>query len=122
MNLPGQKIRKVKTVGIGRGWGASAFFFKQVKEMHRHSPLVFWGGSTIMLAAVGAFISIVMMNSGDDGEPMSSSLIMMVATITSISVSYTHLDVYKRQIVRNAQYSSESKKRKVFAIFFAKKC
>ena len=82
MNLPGQKIRKVKTVGIGRGWGASAFFFKQVKEMHRHSPLVFWGGSTIMLAAVGAFISIVMMNSGDDGEPMSSSLIMMVATIT----------------------------------------
>ena len=55
MNLPGQKIRKVKTVGIGRGWGASAFFFKQVKEMHRHSPLVFWGGSTIMLAAVGAF-------------------------------------------------------------------
>ena len=88
MNLPGQKIRKVKTVGIGRGWGASAFFFKQVKEMHRHSPLVFWGGSTIMLAAVGAFISIVMMNSGDDGEPMSSSLIMMVATITSIYVLF----------------------------------
>lgn len=41
-----------------------------------------------MLAAVGAFISIVMMNSGDDGEPMSSSLIMMVATITSIYVLF----------------------------------
>lgn len=88
MNMPGQKIRKVKKVGIGHGWGASAFFFKQVKELHRHSPLVFWGGSTIMLAAVGAFISVVMMNAGDDGEPMSANLIMMIATITLIYVLF----------------------------------
>ncbi len=88
MNLPGQKVRKVKTVGIGHGWGASTFFFKQIKEMHRHSPLVFWGGSTIMLAGVGAFIAVVMMNAGDDGEPMSSNLIMMIATITLIYVLF----------------------------------
>ena len=55
--------------------------------MHRHSPW-YSGGLHHYAAAVGAFISIVMMNSGDDGEPMSSSLIMMVATITSIYVLF----------------------------------
>ena len=68
--------------------GRQRLFFKQVRELHRHSPLVFWGGSTIMLAAVGAFISVVMMNAGDDGEPMSANLIMMIATITSIYVQF----------------------------------
>ena len=88
MNLPGQKIRKGKDRRHRPRMGRQRLFLQAGKgNAPPFSPGIL-GGSTIMLAAVGAFISIVMMNSGDDGEPMSSSLIMMVATITSIYVLF----------------------------------
>ena len=82
---PAGRTVKVRGTGLGGGWGASAFFFKQVRELRRRSRLVFVGGSTILLLAVCLFMAIVMAKTGkSDGETLSPNIVMMITAIIGV--------------------------------------
>ena len=71
------KTPKVRETGLRGGWGASAFFYKQFREIKRTSRLVFLGKSTLTVLAAGLFMAIVMKNVGGDGEPMPPNIVMV---------------------------------------------
>jgi hypothetical protein len=58
VSLPTKK--KVGRTGIGRGWGASAFFYKHLMENRRGSRFAWIGSSTLMLLLVNAAVAVVM--------------------------------------------------------------
>lgn len=78
------KTPKVRDTGIGGGWGASAFFYKQMREMKRRSRLIFVGTSTLGALAASLFMVIVMGRSDD----MSPSILMMVGAIMAVYVLF----------------------------------
>lgn len=67
--------------GISRGWGASVFFFKQIKEMRRRNRLLFFDVFTILTLAICVVLPRLIQF--DEGEG-SSSLSLGIAVMTSI--------------------------------------
>lgn len=80
----GQRKIKVRDTGIGRGWGATAFFFKQLREMKRRSRLIFVGWTTLILTAGVVFMTQLMTRVADGEEALSPNLAMMVALMMGI--------------------------------------
>ncbi|MCI1955418.1 MAG: putative ABC exporter domain-containing protein [Oscillospiraceae bacterium] len=76
---PGGKVKTGKT-GIGRGWGANAFFYKHLCEARRRSRLVFLGVSTfVTLAADLALAFVIRFSSrGDPDAPAPNVLLLIV--------------------------------------------
>ena len=77
-NAGGGREIKVRDTGIGRGWGASAFFFKHLREMRRRSRLVFVGGATLLQLAGGVILALVLRFAG--GGEMSPGMVMIMVT------------------------------------------
>lgn len=73
---------KVRDTGIRRGWGASAFFYKHLREIRRRSRLVFVSGTTVVLAAGAVFMTQLFTRL--DGEEMPPNIGMMTVLIMGI--------------------------------------
>ena len=79
---PFQRRVKVRDTGLRRGWGASAFFYKHLREIRRRSRLVFISGTTLVLTAGAVFMTQLFTRV--DSEGMSPNLAMMVALILGV--------------------------------------
>ncbi len=75
---------KVKDTGLKGGWGASAFFYKQMREIRRRSPLLFVNVSTLILLAAVLFMGFVLRNA----EDLSPNLIMMFMLCMGVYVLF----------------------------------
>ena len=75
---------KVKDTGLKGGWGASAFFYKQVRELRRRSPLLFVNSSTVILLAAVLFMGFVLRNTDD----LSPNLILMIMLCMGVYVLF----------------------------------
>ena len=71
---------KVRDTGIGRGWGASVFFYKHLRERKRRSRLIFVGGGTLGMLAGGLFFGLILSRAGGE-DPMSPNLALMTVLI-----------------------------------------
>ncbi len=60
---------RVRDTGIRRGWGASAFFFKHLRELRRRNRFLFVSGSTLLQLAGGVALALVLRFSGDGDMP-----------------------------------------------------
>ena len=76
------------STGLKNGSGASAFFYKHLVEIRRRSRLVFLSGSSLLLIACCVGMALVMRAAGDDGEPMSPNIVMMVAAMMGIYIQF----------------------------------
>lgn len=82
-----RKNIKVRDTGLGKGFGASAFFYKQMREIKRRSRLAFVNSNTFVLLAVALFVGfIINKNAGDGG--MTPSLRMMVILIMGVYMTF----------------------------------
>lgn len=79
---------KVRATGLNGGWGASAFFFKQMREIRRRSPLVFLSGSTLLLLVACVFMAFIIGNGKGGENGMSANLIMMCMLIMSVYILF----------------------------------
>lgn len=80
----GQRKIKVRDTGIGHGWGATAFFFKQLREIKRRTRLIFVGWTTLILTVSAVFMTQLMTRVSDGEEAMSPNLAMMVALMLGV--------------------------------------
>lgn len=76
---------KVKSTGLNAGWGASAFFYKQMREIRRRSPFAFVGASTLCSLAIGVFAGFVMTR-GEDA--LSSNGAMAVVLVMGVYILF----------------------------------
>lgn len=74
-----------RSMGIGRGRGASAFFFKQVKETGRRSRIPFVDIFTLVMLAIMILMPKVMQG-GEDG--MSAEIAFGSATVACIYLQF----------------------------------
>ena len=74
---------KVKDTGLGGGWGANAFFYKQVRELKRQSPFFLLNKTTLMAVVVCVFMAFLMTRT-DGEDTMSANLVMMICTIVAV--------------------------------------
>ena len=78
---------KVRGTGLGKGWGANAFFYKQMREIKRRSRLAFVNSTTFALLALALFVGVILnQNTGDDG--MSPSLRMMTILMMGVYITF----------------------------------
>lgn len=85
-NLSRRNIR-VRDTGLGKGWGANAFFYKQMREIKRRSRLAFVNSNTFVLLALALFVGVILnQNAGDDG--MSPSLRMMMILMMGVYITF----------------------------------
>ena len=69
---------KVKTTGLNAGWGASAFFYKQMREIRRRSPFAFVSASTVCSLIIGVFLGFVMTR-GEDSLSSNAAMAIVLA-------------------------------------------
>ena len=74
-----------RSMGIGRGSGASAFFFKQMKETSRRSRIPFVDIFTLVMLTVMVLMPKVMQG-GEDG--MSAGIAFGSATVACIYLQF----------------------------------
>ena len=79
------KTPKVRDTGIGRGWGASAFFYKHLREMKRRSRLVFVGGGTLWMLAGGIFMGLILSKAGGE-DGLSPNIALMSVLIMCLYI------------------------------------
>ena len=79
-SLPGGKPADVGKSGLGRGWGASAFFFKHLREAKRRSRFVFVSFSTVLIFAGNVAAAFVMrsLQKGDPTAPSSEQMMFFL--------------------------------------------
>ena len=96
------KTPKVRDTGINGGWGASAFFYKQMREMKRRSRLIFISTSTLASLAASLFMVFVV----GRGEDMSPSILMMMGAIMSIYMLFIFNAVgeFSREMIKPYLY------------------
>ena len=87
MSSPNRKI-KVGNTGLKGGSGASAFFYKHLVEIRRRSRLIFLSGSSFLLIACCVGMGLIMRASGDDGDPISPNIVMMIAAMMGIYLQF----------------------------------
>lgn len=85
----GNREIKVRETGIGRGWGASAFFYKHLREMKRRSRLLFVSGSTFLQLAGGVFLALVIRLAGK-GEMSPGVVMVMITTMYLYILLFTN--------------------------------
>lgn len=72
--------KKVGKSGLGRGWGANAFFYKHLCEARRRSRFVFFSGSTVVLLVISlGMYGVMLLISGGDRHPIPSYVMMAIA-------------------------------------------
>lgn len=72
-----RRKKKVGKTGIGRGWGANAFFYKHLCEARRGSRFVLLGSSTVILSLVAFGMTAVMTLLGNNnGMPAPTDVIL----------------------------------------------
>lgn len=80
VNVRGRRKKKVGRTGIGRGWGANAFFYKHLCEARRSSRFVLLGSSTVILLVVAFGVTGVMTLIGsNNGRPAPADAILAAA-------------------------------------------
>lgn len=76
VNRSGSGKVRVGDTGIGKGWGANAFFYKHLCEARRHSRLVFLGRSSFVMLAVNLVLVFAVMRPSHSGAPTSTHMMM----------------------------------------------
>jgi hypothetical protein len=71
--------KKVGKTGLGRGWGANAFFYKQLCEARRRSRFVFFSTSTVLMLVMNLGLYGVMLLIGSGKNPIPTHFIMAIA-------------------------------------------
>lgn len=78
VDVRSRRKKKVGKTGIGRGWGADAFFYKHLCEARRGSRFVLLGSSTVILSLVAFGMTAVMTLIGsNNGEPVPTDAILV---------------------------------------------
>lgn len=78
---------QVRDIGINNGWGASAFFYKHIREAKRRSRLVFVNGSTLLLLIISlAMVLFIGKLSSGDKHPISVGMLMMIALAMTVYI------------------------------------
>lgn len=79
---------KIGGTGIGRGEGASTFFYKHLREMRRRSRLLFFSGSTIG-TLLGALLMVFIVPSfADEGEVVTSGPVLAAALAMGVYIQF----------------------------------
>ncbi len=77
--------RKAGKTGIGAGWGASAFFYKHLREARRNSRFALVGGSTVLLLLVNFGMAFVMTLIGrSNAQPATPDAILLTGCGLSV--------------------------------------
>ncbi len=73
-----RKVRVTRT-GLGHGWGADTFFYRQMCEIRRRSRFGLFGGSTLasLLAALGGAF-FLNKSFASEGNPLSPDLLLAI--------------------------------------------
>lgn len=85
-SFAGKARLKQGDTGLKRGFGASAFFFKHLREIRRRQRGLFIGRSTLFVTGIGLFMSLLMTRTGDD--PVSSGIAMMSAVMMGVYLQF----------------------------------
>lgn len=81
--------KKVGKSGLGRGWGANAFFYKHLCEAHRRSRFVFFSASTVVQLVISlGMYGIMLLIGGGDKHPMPAYVIMAIACGLSVYILF----------------------------------
>ncbi len=80
---------RVRDTGIGRGRGASVFFFKHLQELKRRSRFVFINGSTLLQLAGGVALALVLRFAGD-GEMESGMIFILILSMYLYILLFTN--------------------------------
>ncbi len=81
----GKRKLKVGGTGLRGGWGASAFFYKHLREMRRRSRLLFLGPMTLVLIAIGVFLHLL---AGGAEDGMSPNIVLMAVAMAGIYIFF----------------------------------
>lgn len=85
---PSKKVKVGKT-GIGKGWGANAFFYKHLCEARRRSRLVFISVSTaVTLAADLVLMFIVTSSSRGDKDAPTADMLLLIALAADLYILF----------------------------------
>lgn len=80
----GNRTVRVTDTGLGRGWGASVFFFKHLRQQKRKSRLPFLGTSTLFLAAGNVILALFIRNiSGSGTSWLPAGVILLICLCAS---------------------------------------
>lgn len=80
---------RVGKTGIGRGWGASAFFYKHLCEARRRSRLLLFSNSTLILLFVNFVLFVILTFIGKSGgDPAPADLIPAIGCCTGVYVLF----------------------------------
>lgn len=75
---------KVTDTGIGRGWGASVFFYKHLRQQKRKTRLPFMGMSTVIMAVLNVVLAMFLQHiSGNGPDRIPTGLIMAICLSAS---------------------------------------
>ena len=72
---------KLGETGLGRGWGAAAFFYKHLREVKRRSRFLFLNRVSVTVLIVDLVIAFIGMNgkTGEDGMSPAMKLMLLLA-------------------------------------------
>jgi hypothetical protein len=76
-NMSKRKI-KVDEGGLGKGQGASVFFFKHIRESFRANRLGLWGVSSIVIVVMAVFMAFMFANGGVKSENLPMLYIILL--------------------------------------------
>ncbi len=80
--------KKVGKTGLGRGWGANAFFYKHLCEARRRSRFVFFSTSTVLMLVMNLGMYGIMLLIGGSKNPVPAHFIMAAACGLSIYILF----------------------------------
>lgn len=84
-----KKPAKLGRTGIGKGWGASTFFYKQLCEARRRSRLVFLSTSTFMLLGLNLGYYLLFTTIGkSQNDPAPADMPILFGFFTSIYILF----------------------------------
>ncbi|HEX3016853.1 MAG TPA: putative ABC exporter domain-containing protein [Caproicibacter sp.] len=80
---------KVGKTGIGKGWGANAFFYKHLCEARRRSRLIFISVSTVLTLAADLILSfIITFSSRGDKDAPTADLLLVIALACDVYILF----------------------------------
>ena len=91
------KVVKVKGTGI-KGYGASAIFYRHVREAFRQNKLGLWGFSSLILVGAATAYAIILSRSDGSGVLLGLTIAVMVIQFFIVSTSRGERDTYTHYI------------------------